>query len=79
MARSGVSLGRGEWLPLGVAGGVQKREWSLAASPFAIHGPSQLVPSGREPKSDSSQYEGVWLISLIKGREMQSAEGMNKP
>lgn len=24
-ARSGVSLGRGEWLPLGVAGGVQKR------------------------------------------------------
>ena len=54
-ARTGVSLGRGEWLPLGVAGGVQKRAWSFAASPLAIHLASQPAPSCREPKRDSSQ------------------------
>lgn len=55
MARSGVSLGRGDWLPLGVGGGVQRSAWSFTVFPFAVHGASQLLPSHRRPKSDSSQ------------------------
>lgn len=54
-ARKGVSLGLGDRLPRGVAGGVQKRAWSLAVSPLAIQGASQPEPAGLQPKSDSSQ------------------------
>ena len=63
MAPTGVSLGRGEWLPLGVAGGVQKRAWSFAASPLAIHLASQPVPSCQEPERLIA-VRRVWLISL---------------
>jgi hypothetical protein len=66
MACSGVSLGWGERFSFGVAVGVQKRivEHDSIASLFTIQETSQLVPLGRESNSNSSQKDGVWLISL---------------